>query len=51
MLRTAGNSMPGRPFKKGKSGNPGGRPRVIGELRSLARAHAPEAIKELARRR
>jgi hypothetical protein len=49
MLRTAGNSMPGRPFKKGKSGNPGGRPRVIGELRSLARAHAPEAIKELAR--
>ena len=26
-----------------------GRPPVIGELRELARAHAPEAIKELAR--
>ena len=41
--------MRGRPFKKGQSGNPGGRPRVIAELRDLARAHAPEAIKELAR--
>lgn len=41
--------MRGRPFEKGKSGNPGGRPRVISELRELARAHAPEAIKELAR--
>jgi hypothetical protein len=41
--------MRGRPFEKGMSGNPGGRPRVIAELRDLARAHAPEAIKELAR--
>jgi hypothetical protein len=41
--------MRGRPFKKGESGNPGGRPRVIAELRALARAHAPDAIKELAR--
>ena len=41
--------MRGRPFKKGKSGNPGGRPKVIAELRALARAHAPDAIKELAR--
>jgi hypothetical protein len=32
-----------------QSGNPGGRPRVIGELRDLARQHAPEAIEELAR--
>ena len=39
----------GKPFEKGQSGNPAGRPRVIGELRELARAHAPEAIKELAR--
>ena len=39
----------GRPFKPGQSGNPGGRPRVIGELHDLARAHAPDAIKELAR--
>jgi hypothetical protein len=41
--------MRGRPFEKGKSGNPGGRPRVIGELRDLARAYAPAAIKELGR--
>jgi hypothetical protein len=41
--------MRGRQFKKGESGNPGGRPKVIAELRALARAHAPEAIKELAR--
>ena len=41
--------MRGRQFKKGESGNPGGRPRVIAELRALARAHAPDAIKELAR--
>jgi hypothetical protein len=39
----------GRPFVKGRSGNPGGRPRVVGTLRDLARAHAPEAIEELAR--
>jgi Family of unknown function (DUF5681) len=41
--------MRGRPFKKGESGNPGGRPKVNTELRDLARAHAPDAIKELAR--
>jgi hypothetical protein len=41
--------MRGRPFKKGESGNPGGRPKVIAELRELAREHAPDAIKELAR--
>ena len=39
----------GRPFVKGQSGNPGGRPRIVGELRDLARAHAPAAIQELAR--
>jgi hypothetical protein len=41
--------MTGRPFEKGKSGNPGGRPRVIVELRELARRQAPDAIKELGR--
>jgi hypothetical protein len=36
-------------FRKGKSGNPGGRPKVLGELQTLARNHAPEVIAELAR--
>jgi putative ABC transport system substrate-binding protein len=30
----------GRPFPKGKSGNPGGRPRDLAGLRELARLHA-----------
>jgi uncharacterized protein DUF5681 len=41
--------MRGRPFRKGESGNPGGRPRAVGNLRELARRHAPAAIEELAR--
>jgi hypothetical protein len=36
-------------FRKGESGNSGGRPRVLGELQELARQHAPKAIVELAR--
>src|SRR5712691_12000632 len=36
-------------FRKGVSGNPGGRPKVLGELQELARMHAPAAITELAR--
>ena len=39
----------GRPFEPGQSGNPGGRPKALGELRDLARTHAAEAINELAR--
>lgn len=31
-------------WKKGESGNPGGRPRVIGEIQELAREHTREAI-------
>jgi len=34
---------------KGKSGNPGGRPKVLGEVQELARQYAPAAIVELAR--
>jgi hypothetical protein len=44
-----GTALRGRPFPKGKSGNPGGRPRDLAGLRELARLHAPGAIAELAR--
>src|SRR5215204_4992211 len=30
---------PGRPFVKGQSGNPNGRPRIIAEVRDAAREH------------
>jgi hypothetical protein len=36
-------------FRKGQSGNPGGRPKVLGEVQELARQHAPAVIVELAR--
>lgn len=36
--------MLGRPFEKGKSGNPGGRPRVIADLQVLARTHTEAAV-------
>ena len=51
VLRTLRNSqMPGkgRPFQKGTSGNPGGRPRVLGDLQELARERSPAAINTLA---
>ena len=38
----------GRPFQKGTSGNPGGRPRVLGDVQELARERSPEAINTLA---
>jgi hypothetical protein len=37
----------GRPFQKGQSGNPGGRPKEIAEVKELARAHMPAAIEAL----
>ena len=37
----------GRPFAKGQSGNPGGRPRVEGEIRELARQHTMTALRTL----
>src|SRR5262245_26027894 len=44
-----GNSMTiGRPFKKGQSGNPGGRPKVVAEIKDLARRHTDEALDTLA---
>jgi hypothetical protein len=35
------------PFKKGASGNPGGRPRVLGDVQELARDNSTEAINTL----
>jgi HEAT repeat protein len=35
-------------FQKGQSGNPGGRPKVIGDVQALAREHTPEAVQTLA---
>lgn len=38
---------PGRPFVRGVSPNPGGRPRVVAEIRELARQYGAEAIGRL----
>ena len=35
------------PFEKGQSGNPGGRPKVIAEVKELARARTGDAIETL----
>ena len=45
--RTAKRRGLGKPFAPGVSGNPSGRPRVIGELRDLARQHTRKAIQTL----
>ena len=37
----------GRPFQPGRSGNPGGRPKVVREGQDLARQHTPDAINAL----
>jgi Family of unknown function (DUF5681) len=36
------------PWAKGQSGNPGGRPKALVEIRNLARQESPAAIKRLA---
>src|SRR5688572_13892701 len=36
-------------FKPGQSGNPGGRPKIVGEVQELARKTTPMAIKTLER--
>lgn len=35
------------PFQKGQSGNPGGRPKEVADVRALAREHTKEAINRL----
>ncbi|MGA7311591.1 MAG: DUF5681 domain-containing protein [Pseudolabrys sp.] len=35
------------PFKKGQSGNPGGRPKILADVQELARAHTTSAINAL----
>lgn len=39
--------VPSSAWRKGTSGNPGGRPKVAGEVRELARQHGPAAIQRL----
>jgi hypothetical protein len=36
-----------KPFQKGKSGNPAGRPKIPAELREMARAASPQALQAL----
>ena len=45
MARTANSGS----FKPGKSGNPGGRKKIVGEVMELAREASPEAIATLKR--
>jgi len=44
---TAKRRGPGRPFPKGTSGNPGGRPKAVAEVRELAQRHTATAIQTL----
>lgn len=47
MQRRRKLKSPGRPFPKGTSGNPGGRPKGNEDLKEACRQHTPEAIERL----
>jgi len=46
-LRPKKGKPRGRPWPKGVSGNPGGRPKEVGHVRELARQHTETAIRTL----
>lgn len=46
--QNSGGTPRGRPFAKGQSGNPGGRPKIPDSVRDACRAHTDQAIATLA---
>ncbi len=40
-------TAPGRPFRQGQSGNPGGRPKIPADVKEAIRASCPDAVRYL----